>query len=84
MKASDAGPLFAGARVAEAVPLAPLTTLRVGPVARRLITCTSSEQVVAVLTELDSANRSGDGGNDDERSNDQRDDRGRGPGPPAA
>jgi UDP-N-acetylmuramate dehydrogenase len=47
------GSLFAGARVAEAVPLAPLTTLRVGPVARRLITCTSSEQVVAVLAELD-------------------------------
>ena len=57
MKASDAGSLFAGARVAEAVPLAPLTTLRVGPVARRLITCTSSEQVVAVLAELDSASR---------------------------
>ena len=53
MKASDAGSLFAGARVAEAVPLAPLTTLRVGPVARRLITCTSTEQVVAVLRELD-------------------------------
>lgn len=49
------GSTFAGARVAEAVPLAPLTTLRVGPVARRLITCTSSEQVVAVLGELDSA-----------------------------
>ncbi len=57
MKASDAGSRFAGARVAEAVPLAPLTTLRVGPVARRLITCTSSEQVVAVLAELDSASR---------------------------
>ncbi|CQD05550.1 UDP-N-acetylenolpyruvoylglucosamine reductase [Mycobacterium lentiflavum] len=55
MKASDAGSLFAGARVAEAVPLAPLTTLRVGPVAQRLITCTSSEQVVAVLAELDGA-----------------------------
>lgn len=49
------GSTFAGARVAEAVPLAPLTTLRVGPVAQRLITCTSSEQVVAVLAELDGA-----------------------------
>jgi UDP-N-acetylmuramate dehydrogenase len=49
------GSLFAGARVAEAVPLAPLTTLRVGPVARRLITCTSTEQIVAVLAELDAA-----------------------------
>lgn len=44
---------FAGARVAEAVPLAPLTTLRVGPVARRVITCVSTEQIVATLTELD-------------------------------
>jgi UDP-N-acetylmuramate dehydrogenase len=57
MKASDAGSALAGARVAEAVPLAPLTTLRVGPIARRLITCTSSEQIVAVLAELDSATR---------------------------
>jgi UDP-N-acetylmuramate dehydrogenase len=64
MKQSGAGSLFAGAHVAEAVPLAPLTTLRIGPVARRLITCTSSEQVVAVLRELDSeaqAARGGDG-----------------------
>ncbi|WP_025737032.1 UDP-N-acetylmuramate dehydrogenase [Mycobacterium genavense] len=44
---------YAGARVAEAAPLAPLTTLRVGPVAQRLITCASTEQVVAVLGELD-------------------------------
>lgn len=62
MNPSEAGSLYAGARVAEAVPLAPLTTLRVGPVARRLITCTSSEQVVAVLAELDSAIRGGDHG----------------------
>src|ERR1700757_1575637 len=54
MKPGDVGSLFAGAHVAEAVPLAPLTTLRVGPVARRLITCTSTEQVVAVLRQLDS------------------------------
>ena len=48
------GSLFAGAHVAEAVPLAPLTTLRIGPEARRLITCTSTEQVVAVVRQLDS------------------------------
>ncbi len=47
------GTLFAGARVDEAVPLAPLTTLRVGPVAPRVITCTSTEQVVATLRQLD-------------------------------
>jgi UDP-N-acetylmuramate dehydrogenase len=47
------GTLFAGANVAEAVPLAPLTTLRVGPVARRVITCSSTEQVVATLGQLD-------------------------------
>jgi UDP-N-acetylmuramate dehydrogenase len=47
------GTLFAGARVDEAVPLAPLTTLRVGPVARRVITCASTEQVVTTLRHLD-------------------------------
>jgi UDP-N-acetylmuramate dehydrogenase len=47
------GTLFAGARVDVAVPLAPLTTLRVGPVAPRVITCTSTEQVVATLRQLD-------------------------------
>ncbi len=41
-----------GAAVAEDVPLAPLTTLRVGPVARRLVTCISTEQVVASLRAL--------------------------------
>lgn len=46
---------FAGARVAEAVPLAPLTTLRVGPVARRVITCSDSDQIAATLTALDAA-----------------------------
>ena len=46
------GSYFAGAAVEESVPLAPLTTLRVGPVARRLITCTTTEQIVAVLREL--------------------------------
>jgi UDP-N-acetylmuramate dehydrogenase len=42
-----------GAAVAADVPLAPLTTLRIGPVARRLITCASTEQVLAVLRTLD-------------------------------
>jgi len=54
MKTSGAGSLFAGARVDGAAPLAPLTTLRVGPIARRLITCASTEQVIAVLRQLDS------------------------------
>ncbi|MGB8387064.1 UDP-N-acetylmuramate dehydrogenase, partial [Mycobacterium sp.] len=56
------GSLYAGAHLAEAVPLAPLTTLRVGPVARRLITCTSTEQVVSVLLQLDSQNHGRDSG----------------------
>jgi UDP-N-acetylmuramate dehydrogenase len=42
-----------GAAVADDVPLAPLTTLRIGPVVRRLITCTSTEQILAVLRALD-------------------------------
>ncbi len=45
--------LFAGARVAEAVPLAPLTTLRVGPTVRNVITCTSTDQIVATLRQLE-------------------------------
>jgi UDP-N-acetylmuramate dehydrogenase len=53
MKPGDVGTVFAGARVDESVPLAPLTTLRVGPVASRVITCTSNEQVVATLRHLD-------------------------------
>jgi UDP-N-acetylmuramate dehydrogenase len=44
---------FGGAQVADHVPVAPLTTLRVGPVARRLITCTTTEQIVATLRSLD-------------------------------
>jgi UDP-N-acetylmuramate dehydrogenase len=52
-KGRDVGTPFAGARVAEAVPLAPLTTLRVGPTARRVITCTSTEQIVTTLRQLD-------------------------------
>ncbi|HYZ67673.1 MAG TPA: UDP-N-acetylmuramate dehydrogenase [Mycobacterium sp.] len=44
-----------GAAVADDVPLAPLTTLRIGPVARRLITCTTTEQIVATLRAVDDA-----------------------------
>jgi UDP-N-acetylmuramate dehydrogenase len=44
-----------GAAVAHDVPLAPLTTLRIGPVARRLITCTSTEQVIEVQRAVDDA-----------------------------
>ncbi|OBK70784.1 UDP-N-acetylmuramate dehydrogenase [Mycobacterium sp. 1274761.0] len=41
-----------GVAVAERVPLAPLTTLRVGPVARRLITAETTEQIIAVIRAL--------------------------------
>jgi UDP-N-acetylmuramate dehydrogenase len=56
LEGGGVGTLFAGARIEEAVPLAPLTTLRVGPVAPRVITCTSTEQVVATLRHLDAEN----------------------------
>lgn len=59
MKSSGAGSVFAGASVAESVPLAPLTTLRVGPIARRLVTCTNSDQVVATLRHLDAERHTG-------------------------
>jgi UDP-N-acetylmuramate dehydrogenase len=62
MNRSGVGSQFAGASVAEAVPLAPLTTLRIGPVAHRLITCTSTDQVVAVLRLLDAETRGPDRG----------------------
>lgn len=39
----------AGVAVAESVALAPLTTLRVGPVAPRVLTCTSTDQLIDVL-----------------------------------
>lgn len=39
----------AGVAVAEGVALAPLTTLRVGPVARRLLTCATTDQLIDVL-----------------------------------
>jgi UDP-N-acetylmuramate dehydrogenase len=38
--------------VAHDVSLAPLTTLRVGPVARQVVTATTTDQVIAALTEL--------------------------------
>lgn len=44
---------FGGARVAEDVALGPLTTLRVGPVARRMITATTAEQIIATLRTVD-------------------------------
>jgi UDP-N-acetylmuramate dehydrogenase len=44
-----------GAVIDDAVPVAPLTTLRVGPVARHLVTCTTTEQVVTALRALDGA-----------------------------
>ncbi len=40
--------------VADEVPLAPLTTLRVGPVARRVITCERTEQIIDVIRALNS------------------------------
>lgn len=46
---------FGGAQVAEGVALGPLTTLRVGPVVRRLITCTTTDQIVATIGSLDAA-----------------------------
>ncbi|MBV8965541.1 MAG: UDP-N-acetylmuramate dehydrogenase [Mycobacteriaceae bacterium] len=46
---------YAGARVANNVSLAPLTTVRVGPVARTVITCSTTDQVISALRTLDSA-----------------------------
>lgn len=53
LRAVAAGNSYGGAAVAENVPLAPLTTLRVGPVARRVVTCTSTDQIVSTLRTLD-------------------------------
>lgn len=44
---------FGGAEVAENVPLGPLTTLRVGPVAARVITARTAGQIVATLRTVD-------------------------------
>ncbi|MFM9033881.1 MAG: UDP-N-acetylmuramate dehydrogenase [Mycobacterium sp.] len=43
---------YGGAQVTENVPLASLTTLRVGPVVRRMITCAGTGQIVATLRAL--------------------------------
>nr|WP_090343542.1 UDP-N-acetylmuramate dehydrogenase [Mycolicibacterium malmesburyense]CRL74595.1 UDP-N-acetylenolpyruvoylglucosamine reductase [Mycolicibacterium malmesburyense] len=47
-----AGSQLGGASVEERVPLAPLTTLRIGPIARRLITCDTTQQVIDVVRAL--------------------------------
>ena len=47
--------LVGGVPVAEQVPLAPLTTLRVGPIAQRLITCETTDAIIAVIRALDGA-----------------------------
>jgi UDP-N-acetylmuramate dehydrogenase len=44
---------YAGAGVAENIPVAPLTTLRVGPVARRVITCDTTDQVIGAVRAVD-------------------------------
>lgn len=44
---------FGGAQVDYDVPLAALTTLRVGPVAARVINCVTEAHIVATLRELD-------------------------------
>jgi UDP-N-acetylmuramate dehydrogenase len=43
---------IAGVAVEVSVPVAPLTTLRVGPVASRVITCATTEHVIEVLRQL--------------------------------
>lgn len=40
-----------GVAVDENVPLAPLTTLHVGPVCRRLVTCVTTDEVIAAVPE---------------------------------
>ncbi|MCH9723085.1 MAG: UDP-N-acetylmuramate dehydrogenase [Actinomycetia bacterium] len=54
MKSGDgSGREFGGAQITADVPLASLTTLRVGPVARRVITCATTDQIVTSLGTLD-------------------------------
>ncbi len=48
---------FGGAEITADVPLASLTTMRVGPVARRVITCASTDQIVTTLGALDRTGR---------------------------
>ncbi len=52
--------LVGGVPVAEQVPLAPLTTLRVGPIAHRVITCETTDAIIAVIRALDGAADSGE------------------------
>jgi UDP-N-acetylmuramate dehydrogenase len=49
-----------GVPVVEQVPLAPLTTLRVGPVARRVITCDTTDAIISVVRALNGENTSGE------------------------
>jgi UDP-N-acetylmuramate dehydrogenase len=56
--AAVTGSQFAGATVASDVPLSTLTTLRVGPVARRVITCRTTDQIIATLGALGPADES--------------------------
>ncbi len=44
---------FGGAWVTANVPLAGLTTLRVGPTVRRVVTCATADQIIATLRVLD-------------------------------
>lgn len=44
---------FGGAQVTANVPLGSMTTLRVGPTVRRVITCTTADQIVKTLGTLD-------------------------------
>ena len=53
LAAVDSRTDFGGAQVVDHVPVGSLTTLRVGPVARRVITCVTSEQIVETLRTLD-------------------------------
>lgn len=46
-----------GVAVEESAAVAPLTTLRIGPIARRLITCDTTDKVVDVLRELPADDR---------------------------
>lgn len=43
---------FGGAPVGEGVPVSTLTTLRVGPVARRVVTCVTDGQIISTLRAL--------------------------------
>lgn len=57
--ADDVAGEFGGAGVAEDVALAGMTTLRIGPRARRVITPTTTDQVIATLRALDGGGQAG-------------------------